>query len=193
MSVAVDCQPDTSDEIRPADEIARRALALFGAVAVGLGAPRDDMVAWLEREDLWKDLTPNELEFLSAQQPTRKQIINASWQSESLVVLLWALRKIDALPAPNEQLDTRRLRDLLPPFAAITAQEFIQSASRRDNDELDECAEELMQQHWEARDAKLHDRPAPHLDIEITQERHHGINWVTGYDGAPWDEVTTDT
>jgi hypothetical protein len=33
----------------------------------------------------------------------------------------------------------------------------------------------------------------PGIDIEIVQERHHAINWVTGYDGLPWDEVTTDT
>jgi hypothetical protein len=31
------------------------------------------------------------------------------------------------------------------------------------------------------------------VDLEIVQERHHAINWVIGYDGAPWDEVTTDT
>jgi len=151
------------------------------------------MVAWLKREDIWKDLTPNELAFLSAPRPTRKQIINASWQSESLLVLLWALRKVETLPAPNEQVDTRKLRELLPPFSAVTAQEFVHSASRRDDLELLECADELLQQHWEARDAKIHNKPARHLDIEIIQERHHAINWVTGYDGAPWDEVTTDT
>jgi hypothetical protein len=33
----------------------------------------------------------------------------------------------------------------------------------------------------------------PGIDIEIVQERHHAINWITEYDGLPWDEVTTDT
>ncbi|HEY2675707.1 MAG TPA: DUF4272 domain-containing protein [Steroidobacteraceae bacterium] len=48
--------------------------------------------------------------------------------------------------------------------------------------------------YWKARDAQLHERPMPPgIDIEIVQERHHAINWVTGYDGLPWDEVTTDT
>jgi hypothetical protein len=31
------------------------------------------------------------------------------------------------------------------------------------------------------------------VDIEIIQERHHAINWVIGYEGLSWDEVTTDT
>jgi hypothetical protein len=33
----------------------------------------------------------------------------------------------------------------------------------------------------------------PGIDIEIVQERHHAINWITECDGLPWDEVTTDT
>ena len=33
----------------------------------------------------------------------------------------------------------------------------------------------------------------PGIDIESAQERHHAIKWITGYEGLPWDEVTTDT
>lgn len=53
-------------------------------------------------------------------------------------------------------------------------------------------ADELMDFHWQARVAKIHFKPTQ-LDTEAIQERHHTINWVIGYDGAPWDEVTTDT
>ena len=31
------------------------------------------------------------------------------------------------------------------------------------------------------------------IEIEIVQERHHAIKWITGYEGLPWDEVATDT
>jgi hypothetical protein len=52
----------------------------------------------------------------------------------------------------------------------------------------------ISRDHWNARDAQLHERSMPPgIDIEIVQERHHAINWITGYDGLPWDEVTTDT
>ena len=55
-------------------------------------------------------------------------------------------------------------------------------------------ADELMNLHWEARDAEVHARASPlRVDIEVVQERHHAINWVMGYDSLPWDEVTTDT
>ena len=57
-----------------------------------------------------------------------------------------------------------------------------------------QMADDLLEQHWKARDARLFGRPQPtDIDIEIVQERHHAINWIIGYDGLPWDEVTTDT
>ena len=31
------------------------------------------------------------------------------------------------------------------------------------------------------------------VHTEDKQERHHAINWVIGYDGLAWDDVTTDT
>jgi len=31
------------------------------------------------------------------------------------------------------------------------------------------------------------------VDLEIVQERDCGFNWLTGYYGQEWDEITTDT
>jgi hypothetical protein len=54
--------------------------------------------------------------------------------------------------------------------------------------------DEMLNLHWEARDAKIDERPPRRpVDMEIIQERHYAINWVTGYRGLSWDEVTTDT
>ena len=182
------------NQIRDAKAIARRALALFGAVGLALGAPRDDVMSWLSQENIWDDLSPSELAYVSSSSPTKKQGIDASWKSEALMVLVWALGKIDALPAPSEQCDTELFKNLLPPYAPISVAEFISSAERRPNQSLLDKADELMDLHWEARDAKYHGRPTPPLlNIEIIQERHHAINWVIGYEGLPWDEVTTDT
>lgn len=182
------------DEVRDAAQIARRALALFGSVGLALGAPRKDILKWLKEEALWAELAPSELAFLSAKRPTTKQKINASWKSEALIVLLWALEKVERLPPPDEQCDTSVFQQHLPPFLQMPASEYISAATRRSDDVLLEMADELLNLHWQARDASLHGRSMPPgLDIEIIQERHHAINWVIGYDGAPWDEVTTDT
>jgi hypothetical protein len=44
------------------------------------------------------------------------------------------------------------------------------------------------------RDAQLFGKPAPR-DIEagVVRERHYAFNWIIGYCGQPWDEISTDT
>ena len=186
-------QVDRPDRVRSADDIARRALALFGVVGIALGAPRQDIIKWLHDEALWNELTSLELALVSDENPTRLQAIKASWRSEALLVLLWTLGMIDELPPPNQQCDTSLFQEMLPPFVETTAQHFIASATRRPEDQLVCYADEILQLHWQARDATIHGRGIPTLDIEIVQERHHAINWAIGYEGLPWDEVTTDT
>jgi len=34
----------------------------------------------------------------------------------------------------------------------------------------------------------------PHgVDCEMVVERHHALNWLIGYQGQDWDDVSTDT
>jgi hypothetical protein len=182
-----------SDEVRAVADVARRVLVLFSVVGLALGADRSQVLNWLSENQLWAELTPSELGFVDTPTPSRKQVINASWLSERLVVLLWALALIDAIPKANQHCDTAVFQDLLPPYAPISTEEFIGSAVLRSDADLIAFADEALDLHWEARDAKLNDRSSDAVDIEIIQERHHAINWVIGYDGLPWDEVTTDT
>jgi hypothetical protein len=181
------------DVIRQPDEVARRALALFSIVGLALGAERQPVLHWLAKNELWNALTPSEIGFIDASPPSRKQIINASWWSERLVVLLWALGQIEEIPEANQQCDTAEFQAVLPPFAELTVPAFIGRSKLRSDAELIGMADNLLDLHWQARDAKLNGRASPTVDIEIVQERHHAINWVVGYDSAPWDEVTTDT
>jgi hypothetical protein len=182
------------DVVRTPAEVATRALALFAAVAVGLGAGREKLTTFLREEQLEKELTPNERELLATETPTEKQLINASWQSEALWVLVWALKKVEEIPAANVQCDTAVFRELLPPYAPVSVKDFVRDATCRSDAVLVEMADKILYQHWQARDASINGRdPPPDIDIEIVQERHHAINWVIGYDGLPWDEVTTDT
>lgn len=185
---------DPPDQVRNAQEIARRALVLCTIVGLAAGAPKDEVLGWLEDESLKDELTPSELAFATSPYPTKQQQMNASWRSEALLVLLWALNAIEQMPALNEQCSTRDFQQILPPFADISVEQFINGAMRRSDEELIDCADALLACHWEARNARLHGRPVPaHCDLDIIQERHHAINWVIGYDGLPWDEVTTDT
>jgi hypothetical protein len=68
------------DEIRPAQEVARRSLALFAVVGTALGVSRDEIISWLRIEGLWGALTPHEVAYLEQTNPPRKAHVNFSWQ-----------------------------------------------------------------------------------------------------------------
>lgn len=184
---------DQEDRVRDAEAIARRALALFAVVAIACGENKQELKAWLHDEDLWKELSPTELEFLSSEPPSERQVINASWRCEALVSLLWALGLLQVMPGATEASEPSSFGEFLPPYAAVSARAFVASAQRRADEELWAMADEVLSLHWKARDASLNGRACPEVHTGIIQERHHGINWVIGYDGAAWDEITTDT
>lgn len=193
MSAAGDDYPP--DEIRTPHEVARRVLTLFTVVGLALKADRALVLNWLSENDLWGELSPSEHGFVDNPEPPPKQANNMSWQSERIVVLLWSLGLVAAIPAADTQCDTSQFQTILPPFAEKSVADFIAEARLRSDDELLDMQDECFNLHWAARDARIHGRPAKvPVDIEIIQERHHAINWVCGYSSnAPWDDVTTDT
>jgi len=94
--------------------------------------------------------------------------------------------KIQELPDSAMQCDTGVFKSVLPPFAKTSAQAFIEQATLIDQDRLWKQAELYLDDHWKARDARLHERSLPiGIDIEIVQEQHHAINWITGYGDLP--------
>lgn len=182
-----------ADEIRSPVEVAKRTIALFSVVDAALGSDRTEVLDWLNKAGLIGELSPIEAAFLNDPSPSDRVIVNASWYSERLITLLWAL-KLSEMPPFDQRCDTSLFRDVLPPYADTAEQEFINTAQLRPETELLEMADHILDHHWEARDAKIKNRLSNGVDIEVVQERHHAINWVVGYDdGAPWDEVTTDT
>jgi len=182
------------DEIRSPDEVATRALGLFAVVALAFGAERSEITGWLSDHDLWRELAPSEAGFVDTPTPSRQQIVHASWLSERLIMILWALGAVDELPSPDEQCDTLVFQEILPPYSATSVADFLGSARLRSEPELIAMAEDTRALHWEATDAEIKARPAqPRVDIEVIRERHHAINWIIGHDGADWDDVTTGT
>lgn len=183
------------DEVRSAEEVARRALALNAVVVLGLGVEREKVLGWLSDNGIWNELSPREHGFVDTVTPTRRQIVDAAWQCERLIVLLWALGLLAEIPPAHEQCDTGCLLNVMPPTADIEVGALIRDARLRGDDELFAYQEACLDLHWHARDAKINGTvPRKPVDIGIVQERHHAINWICGYDGgAEWDEVTTDT
>jgi hypothetical protein len=181
------------DVPRTAQEIARRALVLHCVIAASHGVSREDLTGWLRREGLWDDASPLEQRFLENSDPTEKETINTTWRVEGQVALLWAINKIPSLGNLSGQCDTGPMVDAIPNLSSST-NEFIESAVLRDPEVISEEYEKVYDLHWKARDAVRRGVPIPDgIDLGIVQERHYAFNWLTGYCGQEWDEITTDT
>ncbi len=182
------------DEVRSPQEIALRALALFGVWGIAIGASRDDVLEWLEDTDLRAALSPRELKFVDDPHPSSELENDFCWHAERLIVLLWALNLVDSLPDADKKCDTKIFERCLPPFSDQSEQQFISNATRRSDHELWKEADRTLDLHWQARDAELNNRePKDPVEIDVVEERHHAINWVIGYEGLDWDDVTADT
>jgi hypothetical protein len=183
---------DCEDEVREANEIAKRALSLAAVISCAYGDSKDDVIEWLKKENLWNTVTPDEKEFLE-KETTNEQNAKFTWRIEALVPLLWSINKIETLPSMESECDTEPLKEAIiwPPNST---KEYIASSKTRAEDELLDEYEKVYQAHWEIRDAQLKNVTVPKkLNPEIVYERHYGFNWVTGYMGQDWDDITTDT
>jgi hypothetical protein len=183
---------DVEDEIRSAEEIARRALTLAAVISCAYGDPRAAVSDWLKQENLWQETTPLERAFLEkdVDEKTRREF---TWKIEALIPLLWAINKIDEMPDIKTQCDTEPLKQAViwPPNPT---KDYIGSSTLRDEEVIYKEYEKVYQAHWKVRDARLNKKKIPKkFDPEVVYERHYGFNWVIGYMGQNWDDITTDT
>jgi hypothetical protein len=204
-----DFEDDYTDQVRSADEVARRCIVLYAVLAAGHDEPRDQLVQWLRGEGLWEAVSPKESEFLLSESPSEQQRINATWRAEALFPLLWALGLIAEMPSPQQHCDVQLIRCVLPPLLG-PVREFVSTARLRSDAEIYTANNEIYHIHWRVRDFQFRDQPTPpgklprmpHIeedppvesyDSGVVQERHYGLNWLIGYCGQDWDDITTDT
>lgn len=180
------------DHVRSAQEIAKRALVLYAIFNISEDY-HENVQDWLTSKSLWDKLTPLELAYVTSISPTKQAQVNISWRSEAILVLLWALGAIEQMPPLFERCDHEEFLRILPPCVDTAVVQFIENATVRSEEELKSFEKILSDVHWEARDALINNRSTLYCDIGIIQERHHAMNWIMGYKGQSWDNITTDT
>lgn len=176
---------------RSAVEIAKRAIGLHCVIAASHDVSKADLCEWLKSEGLYKELSARERRFLETQESAPREISQAAWRVEAQVALLWAIQKISDLDPLTATCKTARLVDALPPLFAATA-DFIESATLRQEAEIEAQYEFIYDTHCEVRTAQNTGVPT-NVNLRVVQERHYAMNWITGYCGQAWDEITTDT
>lgn len=185
-------EESVDDIMRSPQEVARRCCVLSAVIAVGHHRDAAPLLRWLTEEGLLDSLSPMERQLLESPSPDKQQKIEASWRAEALHALLWALGKIDPLLPPSQQCNLAAEIAALPHLTSTS--EFIAAATLRDEGTIHDILGEICHVHWEVRDARLRDLPVPNGYISgAVYERHYAYNWLTGYCGQDWDDITTDT
>jgi hypothetical protein len=179
------------DTPRSVVEIAKRAIALHCAIAASHEVSKADISEWLKSESLYDDLSPWERKFMEAGENSRCDIIQATWRVEGQVALLWSIQKIDQMDELTGQCNTTLLVDAMPDLFSTTSG-FIESATLRSKEQIEDEYERIYDIHCKVRGAKNKGIPTEY-DSGVVQERHYAMNWITGYCGQAWDEITTDT
>ncbi|MBS2028514.1 MAG: DUF4272 domain-containing protein [Deltaproteobacteria bacterium] len=183
----------------------------------------EQLRAWLEAAPLGTSLSPKERKLLRRKPGSWNDAdkLNISWRLECLGVLLWSVQLIDTIPEYDMQFEHRALTDPLPLRSSV--EPLVARAKLRADAELDAAWMTAERWHGRARRVQgffsaglapaqlaqmitralgepiqLGGMPYEALTFEqyslarsIALERHHAFNWI--FDGAPWDDVLTDT
>lgn len=177
--------------LRPAEEVARRAIGLFAVAVRGEGLEKDEVLGFLRGRGFEDEATPKEKEFLFKETPTEQEKINFTWRYESLWVLLWALGLIEELDYPSSICDVPKAAEIIVNSPATT---FVNEAKLRSVAEILDEADLIYRYDWAVVDARIKGLDAPcDLDPGVVYERHYALNWLIGYFDQHWDDVTTDT
>lgn len=186
-------EPVATAKIRSPGEVARRAtvLSLVAAYAEPRGFPLEQLKALLEERGVANDLTPKEHAFISLATPTDHQRAQFTWRYEAVNALLWALGLVEELTYPAKICD-------VPAVVRIISQsdpsKFIAEATLRDAAAVLDETDLIYRYDWACVNARVKKQPAPAgLDAGIVVERHYALNWLIGYGGRDWDDVSSDT
>ena len=186
---------ETEADLRPASEVAKRAMALFlVAVRAEVIAQRRGPSAGELKDRLplaAEAVSPAEEAFLEAAEPDEKQVPIFSWRYELLLALQWALGMVPDLPLPTEVCD-------VPPLARrmfdANAERFAGDAILRTAGEILDALDLHYRLHWAVRQARLDKKPVPGgIEGGVVYERHYAFNWLVRFEDAEWDAVDTPT
>jgi hypothetical protein len=153
------------------------------------GHVRDTIDAAIIERKAQRLFTPKESGFIRTLRPERRDQIKFQWRFEAAWVLAWALRWIDGpLSPPRQPCDGPLLSGIVYDQLNLAARGL-----RPFGEILDE-ADLVYRYAWAADEARIGGRAFPAgLNPDVVVERHQALNWLIGYQGQDWDDVTTDT
>jgi Domain of unknown function (DUF4272) len=121
--------------------------------------------------------------------------VQMSWRYEALNVLLWALSiGPDHLDSAGDTVDVDALSQRVLDIAKDKNE--LRKLSLRPAAEILDALDLTWRQHWIVRQARQNGLKVENLNPSVVMERHHGLNWITGFQndrGTDWDNTDTPT
>jgi Domain of unknown function (DUF4272) len=177
--------------LRGADEIARRALALVVVAIKGAGADKALVEKFAADLAVGEDFTPKEKAFIGNAAAPRFDHVQFAWRYEALHVLLWSIGFVDTLERPEKIIDVPSTVQI---FVDNKRDGLIAKARLRPAAEILDATDLIYRYHWAVTNARLRrEAPPAGLDGGVVVERHYALNWLIGYAGQEWDDISTDT
>ena len=181
-----------SVKIRPPKEIAQR---LVSCTICAVGGETGDralvrrLLVDFQAEDL---LSPNEKAFIETKIDVQQDRLQFSWQYERSWVLLWALGYIEKLEYPPKICEVPKLVDLIK---GRSIAQIVREANPRSRREILDEADLIYRLHWAVVEQRVNGKIEVPREVEkgVVQERHAALNWLIGYMGQTWDDISTDT
>lgn len=184
---------ETEDECvrRSREEVIQRAITLFVVAVRGENSDQDVVLDLIKTYEADGYFTPTEQDFIDEPEPQEADCMRYSWRYEAVNLLLWALGLIDVLGDPNEIADVPHLQRILSELGVLGLRK---KTELRPQSEILDAADLIYRYHWAVRNSLLRGEGGPEgLDPGVVAERHHTLNWLTGFQSTPWDEIDTST
>ncbi|KXX71246.1 DUF4272 domain-containing protein [Flammeovirga sp. SJP92] len=182
---------DEAITLRTKDEVVDRVFALLYLALKSEGLEEAHLKNLEQMYSVEEKLTPNELLYFNADNPTEQQRVNANWKYECMHVMLWSLGYIEDLHFPSEVCN---VADDVGIIVKKGPKKFREDAELRNKEEILDKADLILRYDWACVSARVKGEKAPaNLDAGVVYEWHYALNWLIQYANQNWDNVTTDT
>lgn len=135
--------------------------------------------------------TSSEQAFMDDTSPSGRDRAQFAWRYEAVHVLLWAIGITNDLGHPSSTTNVPLLASTLRDLGTDGLRN---KAWLRPQAEMLDAADLIYRYHWAIVDARVNGGPvSSSLDPGVVYERHYTLNWLIGYAGQEWDDISTDT
>ena len=172
--------------LRSAEEVAKRMLALKAVLACAFSADNMDMVqTWIDQENLTDNFTKSECLFIYEGKGNPDQV---ELEIESLWMLAWCTNLINEMDFGEYCGDF--LSDLLPSIEYMNSKtSFVRSLELRPLEEISEALDLAYCLNWGAIEARTKNlNIASKVREYVIEYRRKALEWLVSEDD--WDKIT---